>query len=287
MWRHRVILIFKFRMVYNYLTFNIMKFKTLISFVSIFALICVFSSCDKEKEEPQQQTATDTADNFGNRPLPSEPFVEQLVDGGFETYWFWSEMSDGSRCIDYKSSMLLSLNCLYALKDILNSATAPITTQFDKDSHGGKYALKLITGRLVDEYDNELLIPGAIAPLNDNFIEEFLSGGSISITRPYTKTPTAIKGYFKYHPELGDSASVTVMLYNNEKEVIGVARWLQKTEVNTWTPFYEPVQYSSNETPAFISLVYASSAAYNFDDLLHCQGQEGSTLWLDDMELEF
>lgn len=262
-----------------------MKFRTLITITSI---ALVFAACNKP-EEPEKPTPqpVDTVDNFpyGN-PVASEAFVDQLVDGGFETYWFWETTPDGD-CINYKSSMLYTLNNLYALADYLG-CNAPITTQFDRDSHGGKYALKLRTGKLQNE-NGELLIPGAIAPLNDNFIDEFLNSedGNISVERPYTAKPTAIKGYFKYHPELGDSASVTVILYNNAKEAIGKARWLQKEEVTTWTPFYQQVVYTSNETPAYISLVYAASAGYNFADLLNCQGQAGSTLWLDDMELEF
>lgn len=269
-----------------------MKLKKFVYLASALAIVFAFTSCNDPEPEPgpnpDPQPVEDDTLAFGNEPLESEPFVDQLVDGGFETYWYWAETSDG-RCIDYKSSMLYSLNCLYALKDVLGSSEAPLTTQLERNAHSGKYALKLVTGQLIDEVGSQLLIPGAIAPLRDDFIAEFLglTKGNITITKPYTAQPKAIKGYFKYLPVLGDSASVTVTLYNNAKDVIGEARWLQKAEVNSWTPFYQQVTYTSNETPAYISLVYSSSAGYDFADLMNCKGRVGSTLWLDDMELEF
>lgn len=256
-----------------------MRLNKLFIATSVVALTLAFASCEKEpKPEPNNNSTSDTTQ-------VNENFTKQLIDGGFETYWFVDETPDGD-LNDYSSSMLNTLNSLYGLQYSMPGLNAPITAFQENESHSGNYALKLVTGMLRIEED-ALLIPGAIGSLESDFIDAFTSTNQIPITKPYTERPTSIKGYFKYHPEMGDSASVTVILYNTQKEEIAKARWIQKEEVTSWTAFEQPVEYFNNEQPAYISLVYSASAGYDFDDLLSCVGQEGSTLWLDDMELTF
>ena len=132
--------------------------------------------------------------------------------------------------------------------------------------------------------------PGAIAPLNTNFVDEFLNNpDGISIKRPYTAKPTSIKGYFKYTSVAGDSASVCVELFSGNT-LVARGYFLQKSTVSTWTPFSAPIEYIGDYnacSPTHISIIVSSSAGYNFADLTNCKGQDGSTLWVDDLEFGF
>ena len=94
-------------------------------------------------------------------------------------------------------------------------------------------------------------------------------------------------GYYKYAPVASDSASISVKLYNGS-EVIAEGYLLEKNEVNTWTQFEVPMVYSNTSaTPTHISIIISASAGYDFADLTNCQGQEGSSLWIDDLEFTF
>lgn len=253
------------------------------SFLFLSVAILAFVGC----EDPDEPTPTPTDPE---EPV-SEEFTKQIVDGGFESCWYSQEMTDETY-LEYKSSVFYTLNNLHALIEVpdLMLTSSPITAYRDEDAHGGNYCMKLVTGVLTDQSKGRLLIPGAIAPLDQNFVYQFLTPSEypdgINVKREYHEKPEVLKGYYKYIPVAGDSASVSVKLYNGS-DVIAEGYFLEKNAVNAWTQFEVPIVYSNSATPTHISIIISASAGYNFADLTHCEGQEGSTLWIDDLGFTF
>ena len=254
---------------------------------AVFACIVFFASCEKEPEpDPVKPTPSNT--EFPTSKPDCAPFTKEIVDGGFESCWYW-QSTQNDTYLEYQSSVLMSLNMLHALEDMIPGTTAPISAFCDSlTPHSGKYAMKLVSGRIHDEQNGELFLPGAMAPLNENFIDEFLNDGNISVKRPYTEKPTAIKGYYKYAPVDGDAGSITVTLYNGDN-VIAEGTLSESNTVGEWTAFNIPItgENYATTTPTHISIIFSASEGYNFADLLSCTGKEGSALWLDDVEFVF
>lgn len=265
--------------------------KKILSLLLMCAVVTFVSVSCEDPDEPKPNP-TPNPDEPGSWPTEApacEAFTHQIVDGGFETQWYQPQ---GSEYLEYQSSVFYTLNSLSIMRDIpaMQVTNAPITSVLDSETpHSGKYAMKLVTGILRDAANGQLLIPGAIAPLNTNFVDEFLnSPDGINVKRPYTDKPTSISGYFKYASVAGDSASICVELFNGST-VIARGYFLQKTSASSWTHFTAPIEYTdyASATPTHISIVISSSAGYNFADLTNCKGQDGSTLWIDDLELGF
>ena len=264
--------------------------KLLIPFMIMALISSVIVSCEKPDPTPDDPTDPDNPTGWPTEAPACAAFTSQIIDGGFETQWYHPK---GVDYLEYKSSVFYTLNSLVDLKDIpsLQVTNAPISAQIDSVTpHSGRYAMKLVTGTLTDAANGHLLIPGAIAPRNTNFVDEFLNNpDGISIKRPYTAKPTSIKGYFKYTSVAGDSASVCVELFSGNT-LVARGYFLQKSTVSTWTPFSAPIEYIGDYnacSPTHISIIVSSSAGYNFADLTNCKGQDGSTLWVDDLEFGF
>lgn len=269
--------------------------KLMIPMLLCLAVVFMAASCEKPDKPKPKPTPVDTTDSdLGFTQPECEAFVHDIVDGGFENCWYKKEMSN-EIYLEYQSSVLHSLNSLHALLDVSSMMlnTSPITAYRDKsDPHTGKSCMKLVTGELTDG-QGRLLIPGAIAPLDDNFVDQFLnSADGINVKKPYTDKPTAFKGYFKYQPVNGDHGSFCVELYNGN-DVIARGYSEFGDNVGEWTSFNVPIDYTVNggsistAQPTHISIIISSSAAYNFADLTNCQGEVGSTLWIDDIAFEF
>ena len=262
--------------------------KKLFAFLFVtLASIAFFASCEKDPvPDPPKQTPSNT--EFPSSKPECEAFTKEFVDGGFENCWYW-QSTQNDTYLEYQSSVLLTLNMLHALEDMIPGTTAPFTAYCDSVTpHTGKFAMKLVSGHIHDNQNGELFLPGAMAPLNEGFIDEFLNDGNISVKRPYTEKPTAIKGYYKYLPVNGDASSISVKLYNGD-EVIAEGTLTESSAVGEWTAFNIPItgENYANQTPTHISVIFSASADYNFADLLSCTGQVGSALWLDDLEFVF
>lgn len=256
----------------------------------LIAVVMMAASCDKPTPQPDPDpTIPDPYEDLSfTKPLPAA-FTKQIVDGGFEDCWYKEQMSNEIYA-EYQSSVFYTLNNLHAMMDVpaMMLTSSPITAEREmSDPHGGKCCMKLVTGELTDQSKGRLLIPGAIAPLDENFVDQFLNDeNGINVKKPYTEKPTAFKGYFKYKPVNGDFGSFCVELYNGN-EVIGRGYQRLDNEVTSWQSFNVPIEYTSTSTPTHISIIISSSGDYNFADLTNCHGEVGSTLWIDDIEFDF
>ena len=234
-------------------------------------------SCDKEPycddcpEPPPPCPATTP---------PADGYEANFPDGRFEN-GFIKDAIDGVEFETYVNDLLRTINDLYALSQDIGGP-GPLTTFKECSDIDGFSALKLKTGFLPGFQDG-VLIPGAIGTLSNNFIAEFLDSGGIGTKRPFTQKPVAFKGYMKYEPVSGDSAAVEIEIYNGN-DVIGSGILVKKSAIGSYTPFEVPITYKPefNNLPAtHLKLIMSASAAYNFNDLLNCKGQIGSTLYID------
>lgn len=235
--------------------------------------VFTFTSCDPDDPEPPINP---------NTPNPVDSTFSQIPDGGFETGWS-TQTADAGQYLEYQTAAFYTLNSLHAFPNALH-IDGPITSIRDGNAHTGNYAMKLKTDTL-HSAQLTILIPGAMGTLSTNYINDFLnSGGSVNIRKPYTDSPTAFSGFYKYTPIAGDSASISVVLYNNNT-VVASGLLKEKNAVDEWTPFNVPINYVSATAPTHIEIICSASAGYDFNDLQHCQGQVNSTLYLDDIEL--
>ncbi len=101
---------------------------------------------------------------------------------------------------------------------------------------------------------------------------------------PFTGTPSAFTGWYKYLPVGADSATLYATLSRwdgTKRKHIAEARIMQYTALSEWTRFSVPFVYQSSEPPDTIAVVFASSAGGEF-----FRGNEGSTLYVDNVQVE-
>lgn len=212
---------------------------------------------------------------------------EALPDGKFE-YWKQVKLYDSDSTYDDLSNPFWeSLNILATLPP--DMFTGPVTLFKDKGRSGadGDFAPRMQSDFLKFGEDKEIFLPGvvgAITVLTDKQTAIF--------GRSFASRPTAIKGYMKYKPVNGDSASIFVELYKYDPDLgarkpIGRVERFFKENEEDWTPFELSIEYYSDDTPDTVTVLFVSSAGYDFKDLFNCHGQIGSTLWVDDVEFVY
>lgn len=191
----------------------------------------------------------------------------QIPEGGFEN-WI-----PNSTNIYYEpgGDFWTTLNPLATLG-------GPVTVSQTTDAHSGEYAAKLET-----KLWGTLLISGLLVSGNFILTEPYIQNG-----KPFTDTPSKFKGWYKYTPVNSDSAGVAAILtrYNTEagqQDTVARAISALTESVQTYTQFEFDFDYLlTGINPDTIILVFTSSGnAGNF------QGEEGSTLILDDISLEY
>ncbi|MDR1458828.1 MAG: PCMD domain-containing protein [Bacteroidales bacterium] len=214
-------------------------------------------------------------------------FCQQpFPDGGFENCWkrVTNPTPGKADYWDFNDNYFLStLNQLHELDGDMGNA--PLTAEREEgDAYEGSYSLKVVS-RPMSFGGTTIFLPGVAATL----AIQFLPSLDCIMGEPFTSRPTAITGYYKYVPVNGDSAAIEVNLKSNGTE-IGKGKEVI-TNASNWTRFYIPINYTGNETPDSIVVILASSAMYDFTgglaSLMQCQGQEGSTLYLDEIEFDY
>ncbi|MFZ4401224.1 MAG: PCMD domain-containing protein [Bacteroidales bacterium] len=192
---------------------------------------------------------------FGQTPIPESGFENWTQTASYEepTGNWWT-----------------SLNTLKSLG-------GPITLSKTTDIHSGNYAAKLETKKW-----GTLIIPGLLVSGRFVTAAPFIIQG-----KPFTDKPIKFKGYYKYISVNNDSAALFAMItkYNSstlKRDTIAFAQKAILTTTNTYTAFDINFVYSSSSAPDSIDIVFSSSAAgANF------AGQVGSTLFVDDIMLEY
>ena len=211
---------------------------------------------------------------------------QYIPDGGFEDCWVEKDPKNGkAKFWDFKSGyFFITLNAdLYTLPAYLGDA--PLTAFRETSGvYEGKHSLKLVSNTMEWE-EGRIFLPGAMGNINIDVLNF-----DCSLGRDFTHRPLTLKGYFKYAPVSGDSAIMEIQLKKKNGTVLGKGKQVIKGAVSDWTEFMVSVNYTSNDTPEEIVIVFSASAAYDFTNiytLLQCQGQKGSTLYLDEIQLDY
>ncbi|MCM1168937.1 MAG: PCMD domain-containing protein [Bacteroides sp.] len=212
--------------------------------------------------------------------------TQALPDGKFES-WETGKTYGGDAYDDLANPFWESLNILATLDP--TKFTGPVTLFKDKGRSGAAddFAPKLESNFLEFAGDKEIFLPGVVGAMT-----VWTDKQTATFGRPFTSRPKAIKGYMKYVPVNGDSASIFVEVYKynaaaGRRQTIGRVEQIYKEKVENWTEFNLPIEYTNDLTPDSITVLFVSSAGYDFDDLFNCKGQIGSTIWVDDVEFVY
>ncbi|MBO9698846.1 MAG: PCMD domain-containing protein [Sporocytophaga sp.] len=166
--------------------------------------------------------------------------------------------------------------------DLLQLATGvQPPTEKTTDAQHGTYAVKLTSRKAFGQLASGNLFLGTFK-LN---LVEFVKSAKFGI--PYTDKPSAFNVYYKYTPVSGDSCSIAIYLFkwntvSKSRDTVGVGYFQTNQTVSSYTLLTVPVEYKSEATPDSATMTFASSAGGK--DL---KGQEGSTLFIDNLSLDF
>ena len=211
-----------------------------------------------------------------------------LPDGSFETSWIEEEGADHKPYLEYSTEFFYTLN---SLRGLPNDPLLADLTAFRENlnAQSGQYCIKLQSG-VVPVGEGIVFLPGMVGTLSQGFVNEFLNGGGeVSITRDWAyNTPHALEGYYKYKPVSGDSALIDIGFSEFDEEIFVKKIIIKETNEWEWKHFVIPIpeQYR-NEYFNRIRMLFVASAGVDFNHLDECKGQKGSTLWIDNLSLNY
>ncbi|MFO8130088.1 MAG: PCMD domain-containing protein [Bacteroidales bacterium] len=168
----------------------------------------------------------------------------------------------------------------------LNPGLYPATTEKTTDAQEGDYAARMFTAIA----QGLPLITGSVATGVftvdlSNPLKSLVSGV------PYRTKPERFNGYFKYYPgydlQKEDSCEIRATLFRwdamlGKRDTIGEAIHRTSDSIKEYTFFDAPFVYYHGATPDSLELIFASSSRGS--DFI---GNEGSTLYIDNVGLEF
>lgn len=208
-------------------------------------------------------------------------------DPGFD-YWESGEGQDGVTYDDLMDPFWGSLNELATLPPEMSTGPVTLFKDAGRSGEAEDFAPRMESSSMVFGGEGmELFIPGVVGTIDVDF-----ANIDATLGYPFTSRPLGMKGYMKYAPVNGDSASIFVELkrYNEDlgmSQMIGRGELIFKEAVADWTEFDLTIEYKSQVQPDSITVLFVASAGYNFDNFLACQGQKGSSLWVDDVQLYY
>ena len=214
-------------------------------------------------------------------------YQPQLPSSDFETGWVNKTGVNGVY-EEFLTEYFYTLNSLYALDN--EPKPADLTAFKDMNPQQGKFAIRLVSG--VVPVGEDVFLPGMVGTINEDFVKEFLGSedGNVTVYRDWLgyDTPHALEGWFKYNPVGGDSALIDIGFYRGGDNPVFIEKLIIKETVNQWSKFSItiPKQYWNQEFTS-IRVLFVASAGVNFNKLMECKGQKGSTLWIDNIYLNY
>lgn len=212
---------------------------------------------------------------------------EQFSDPGFD-YWTTETAADGSTYDDLSDPFWTSLNNLASLPAEMFTGPVTMFKETGRSGDAEDYAPRLVSNQMAfGGSEQGIFLPGMVGTLFVDF-----NNITAVLGKPFTDRPDALRGYMKYVPVNGDSASIFIELtrYNADlgtRQVVGRGEQIFHEAVADWTEFNVPVEYRSGQQPDSITVMFVASAGYNMANFLACRGQLGSELWIDDVELVY
>jgi len=210
--------------------------------------------------------------------------AQEFPDGGFEN---WTYQNSQGGYWDYQTDILMTLNGLYEMNGV-EMTTFPTAFRETQNVHGGNYALRLTS---VWFGTDAIFVPGALATLNEpignDYVSDFLDLGEINLKEAFAFKPWRLTGYYRYEPVAGDSAAIEMKFYLGNSVHSTCGKFLIY-ETPEWTAFDIATGLENSYLDVdMMSMVFASSAHYNFANLEECDGQAGSSLYLDDLAFRY
>jgi len=192
---------------------------------------------------------------------------------------------------DFETDLFYTLNSLYDLDNGPLEIPPRVLTAFQEgNAQHGAYCIKLTSGR-ISGGTSFVFLPGMVGTVSKEFVKEFLEPGGegVRTTKLWEyATPHALEGYFKYIPVEGDSALINIEFYDDDGVAVVVENKIIYESVESWTKFSIPIPEKYwNEVFYEIRILFVASAGVNFEHLDECVGQLGSTLWVDNLNLNY
>jgi hypothetical protein len=213
----------------------------------------------------------------------------QIPHGDFET-WYHVVISPS---VEYDEigtgptdNWMGTLNSLAAVPPTAGGP-GPITVYKTSDVHSGNFAAKAVSATFPLGFVN-IFIPGMVGTaVMDMANVRAVLGKPCADCRP-----SRFKGYYKYEPVGGDSCAAMILLtkWNStakKRDTIGIGGMVQRDPVSSYTLFDIPVNYFSSEVVDTMTLLVVSSAGFNLVNFMGSAGQDGSTIYLDDLTLDY
>lgn len=201
--------------------------------------------------------------------LTTNSFGQLIPNGSFENWTTTGSYEEPS------GDFWATLNSLSNLAPF-----APTTCSKTTDSRSG-FAVKLTSATL-----GTFTVPGLLVSGSTGTFDLSNPAGLLKQGRPFTQKPELFKGYVKYEPVGSDSGVVFMMIskFNtttNSRDTIAVATKNYYSSTNGYELFEILLDYKlENMTPDSVTVSFLSSGgAASF------QGNSGSTLFVDDVEL--
>jgi len=153
----------------------------------------------------------------------------------------------------------------------------------------GKYAMKIVSVTVPKTLGAPIPNPIGLAATGS-----IKNNTQLKIGFPYSARPSSMDFSYKYSPVAGgDTAACFVYLWNGiSKDTIGAGLWkTSTTNTVTYTTHNLPIIYDpamSGITPDSMAIVFSSTRLFKSDTTFctNC-GKAGSTLWVDDIILNF
>ena len=146
------------------------------------------------------------------------------------------------------------------------------------DAHSGEYAMLVETKILGDPSDEEYIGAAVTGVPAENGV----NGGF-----PVDSLPDALTGYFKYAPQNGDSAEVTIIFkkWNGVQADFVAFGSIRLPASPVYAPFSVPINFGPipPEVDSAIIFISSSMGVFDFNDEGDEEPQLGSKLWIDSL----
>jgi hypothetical protein len=221
--------------------------------------------------------------------ITTAAFSQSVPNGDIEN---WDSLHSTTTTAYWWQPSFVGLNWLGTLNSlaglpVTSGGPGPVTVYRTTDSYSGIYAAKLVTNHLVFGVVT-IRIPGMLgtAVMDMTGVKAILGNPC-----PGCK-PLHFKGFYKYEPVGGDSCAVVVLVskWNNttlKRDTIAYGEMIQTSAVNTYTPFDIAMNYSGTDVPDTLTYLMVASAGFNMNNFMLCVGNDGSTMYVDELSLEY
>jgi len=217
-------------------------------------------------------------------------FTQVIPNGNLES---WDSIHSQFSSIYWRDPSFAGINWFGTLNSLAGlpapMGPGPITVARTTDKYSGTYAA-MLTSHPMALGTITIFVPGMLgtADLDNANVRAIIGKPCQSLGC----NPLRFKGYYKYQPVGSDSCAIIayVSKWNSgthQRDVIAYGKMVQYSAVSTYTPFDVALTYYSADVPDSLSFLMVASAGINFVNFMGSQGNDGSTMFVDEVSLEY